>query len=278
MSDKYAVFGNPITHSRSPQIHAAFAAQTGDDIDYFRVLVPDGQFATSAQSFVADGGRGLNITLPCKTDAYQLAGHLTPRAQLAKAVNTLVVNEDGSLLGDNTDGEGLVTDILNNLNLPIYEQRILLLGAGGAIRGVLEPLLALAPQQLVLANRTAAKAIALAAQFSYLGPIVGGGYDQIPADRPFDLIINGTSASLTNEMLPLSTVLLGANCCCYDMMYGPRPTVFMDWAYKQNVAIVSDGLGMLVEQAACSFALWRGNTPATGPVIATIRSEFADSL
>jgi shikimate dehydrogenase len=275
MSDKYAVFGNPIAHSRSPQIHVAFAAQTGDDIDYIRVLVPAGQFNETARQFISCGGKGLNITLPCKVDAYQFADNLTQRAQRANAVNTLLVKPDGSLLGDNTDGEGLVSDILNNLDFPILDQRILLLGAGGAVRGVLEPLLAQAPQVLVLANRTAAKAQVLAAQFSDLGSVTGGAYDQIPADMPFDLIINGTSASLENQMPPLSGVLLSANCCCYDMMYGPRPTVFMEWARAQKVDLVSDGLGMLVEQAACSFKLWRGNAPATGPVISTIRSELS---
>ncbi|RLA54370.1 MAG: shikimate dehydrogenase [Gammaproteobacteria bacterium] len=274
MPDKYAVFGNPVAHSRSPQIHAAFAAQTGEDIEYGRVLVPEDKFRETALKFIKEGGKGLNITLPCKKDAFEFANQLTPRAQRAGAVNTFIVEPGKKVLGDNTDGKGFVTDLSNNLNWSIRNKRILMLGAGGAVRGVLEPLLALRPQAIVLGNRTPATARILATEFGELGEVSGGSYDSLPNKTPFDLIINGTSASLDGELPPLSAELIGDDCCCYDMMYGAQPTVFMDWATEHGVEQVSDGLGMLVEQAAESFSLWRGKTPDTQPVIAAIRAEL----
>lgn len=274
MSDKYAVLGNPVTHSRSPQIHHAFAAQTGADIDYDRILVPANRFAETAQAFIAAGGTGFNITVPCKEDAYRFADRLTPRALRAKAVNTIALCDNGVILGDNTDGAGLVKDIIANLGWPIGGQRVLILGAGGAVRGVLEPLLSLQPATIVLANRTAAKASMLAAEFADLGTIRGGSYDELSTATPFDLIINGTSASLVGALPPIPVELVSPGCCCYDMMYGAQPTVFMLWANSHGARHVADGLGMLVEQAAEAFALWRGTEPDTRPVIAAIRAAL----
>ena len=274
MSDKYAVFGNPVAHSRSPQIHAAFAAQTDEDIEYGRVLVPKDKFRETALQFIKDEGKGLNITLPCKKDAFAFADELTPRAQRAGAVNTLIVGPGRKILGDNTDGKGLVTDLIDNLGWSLRNKRILLLGAGGAVRGVLEPILALRPQAVVLGNRTPATARILATEFADLGEVSGGSYDSLHNKSAFDLIINGTSASLDGELPPLRTELIGESCCCYDMMYGAEPTVFMQWASAQGVEQVSDGLGMLVEQAAESFSLWRGKTPSTQAVISAIREDI----
>jgi shikimate dehydrogenase len=274
MSDKYAVFGNPVAHSRSPQIHAAFAEQTGEDIEYGRVLVPEDKFQETVFEFLKEGGKGLNVTVPCKLDAFRLAARLTPRAKRAGAVNTFMVEPGKKLVGDNTDGKGFVTDLTDNLNWEIRNKRILMLGAGGAVRGVLEPLLALRPQAVVLGNRTPATARILATEFAELGEVSGGSYDSLHKKATFDLIINGTSASLDDEMPPLSAELIGEGCCCYDMMYGAQPTVFMKWASEHGAEYVSDGLGMLVEQAAESFSLWRGKTPDTQPVIAAIRAEL----
>ncbi len=274
MSDKYAVFGNPIAHSRSPEIHSAFAAQTGEDIQYDRILVPDEKFRETALSFIKNGGQGFNVTVPCKKEAFQFADHLTPRAQRAGAVNTLIVQPGKKILGDNTDGKGLATDLTDNLKWLVGNKRVLILGAGGAVRGVLAPLLALKPQAVVLGNRTPATARILATEFAELGEVSGGSYDSLHRKSAFDLIINGTSASLDGELPPLPPEVIGENCYCYDMMYGEKPTVFMQWAKAQGVNHISDGLGMLVEQAAESFTLWRKKTPDTAPVIAQIRRDL----
>ncbi len=274
MSDKYAVFGNPVAHSRSPEIHAAFAEQTGEDIEYGRVLVPKERFRETVLKFIKDGGQGLNITVPCKKDAYQVADQLTPRARRAGAVNTYVIQPGKKILGDNTDGKGLATDLIDNLKWIVRNKRILMLGAGGAVRGVLEPLLALKPQSVVLGNRTPATARIVATDFAELGEITGGSYESLHTKSAFDLIINGTSASLDGELPPLSAELIGEDCCCYDMMYGSKPTVFMEWARANGVENISDGLGMLVEQAAESFTLWRGKTPDTKPVIKALRKNI----
>lgn len=274
MPDKYAVFGNPVAHSRSPQIHAAFAEQTGEDIDYGRVLVPEDKLQETVFEFLKEDGKGLNVTVPCKLDAFRLAAQLTPRAKRAGAVNTFMVEPGKKLIGDNTDGKGFVTDLIDNLNWEVRNKRILMLGAGGAVRGVLEPLLALRPQSVMLGNRTPATARILATEFTELGEVTGGSYDSIHKRSAFDLIINGTSASLDGELPPLSAEFIGEGCCCYDMMYGAQPTVFMKWASENGAEHVSDGLGMLVEQAAESFSLWRGKTPDTQPVIAAIRADL----
>lgn len=278
MTDRYAVFGNPIAHSRSPQIHALFARQTQQDMHYDRQLVDIGNFSTAAAAFFSSGGKGLNITVPFKLDAYAFADALTLRAQQAQAVNTLATQKDGSILGDNTDGVGLVADITQNLGWTLRGKSILVLGAGGAVRGVLGPLLSQQPQALVIANRTPSKAHELAEAFATIAStrqkIRGCGYEGL-GDAQFDIVINGTSASLAGDLPPLPANLLAPVACCYDMMYGAEPTVFMRWARQHNAAHIADGLGMLVEQAAESFALWRGLRPNTAGVIAELRAAIS---
>jgi shikimate dehydrogenase len=273
-SDRYAVFGNPVKHSKSPQIHAAFAAQCEQNIQYRAVRVEEGEFASAAARFFEDGGRGLNITLPFKHDAFRFADELTPRAQRAGAVNTLSVSPAGRVAGDNTDGVGLVRDMVANLGWTVAGQRVLVLGAGGAVRGVLEPLLAERPAELLIVNRTPGRAEQLVRDFADLGPVSGGGFDVLQ-DLEFDLLVNGTSASLGGELPPLPDTLMTDRSRCYDMMYGPEPTVFMRWAAQHAAWAVSDGLGMLVEQAAESFFIWRRRRPQTGPVIAQLRTGMA---
>lgn len=276
MTDRYVLFGNPVAHSPSPSIHAAFAAQTHQDLSYERLLVPLGEFAAAAAAFFAGGGCGGNVTLPFKADAYAFASRLTERARRAGAVNTLAREPDGGVLGDNTDGVGLVRDLVANLGWVIAGQRVLVLGAGGATRGALGPLLEQRPALLHIANRTAEKAVALAREFADLGAVTGSGYAELAAKPPFDLLINATSASLSGEVPALPASALGAGCAAYDMMYGAAPTPFLRWAAEQGVAALADGLGMLVEQAAESFALWRGVRPQTAPVIAAVRASLAE--
>lgn len=275
MTDRYAVFGNPIAHSKSPIIHAAFAKQTGEDIAYARQLVEEGKFVEAAGDFFAAGGCGLNITVPFKLDAFAFADQLTERAKLAGAVNTLKKMPAGKILGDNTDGAGLLRDITQNLGWKLAGKRVLVLGAGGAVRGVIAPLLAENPQRIVIANRTLSKAEELVQLFNsgkhtQESKTLRASSLQIHA-RPFDVVINATSASLGGEMLELSPTVLAPNACCYDMMYGKELTPFLQWA-KSHGAEVADGLGMLVEQAAESFYLWRGVMPGTVPVIVSLRN------
>ncbi|MDJ0877575.1 MAG: shikimate dehydrogenase [Halieaceae bacterium] len=272
--DRYAVFGNPVRHSKSPWIHAAFAAQTDQQLQYRAVLVEEGGFAAAADAFFGAGGLGLNVTVPFKTDACDYANELTPRAHVAGAVNTLARRDDGSILGDNTDGVGLVRDMVANLGWQIRGRQVAILGAGGAVRGVLEPLLREQPASLLIVNRTADKALSLAGEFARLGALEAGGYPLLEG-RQFDLVINGTSASLAGELPDLPDGLLNEKSCCYDMMYAPEPTAFMRWAAQHTAWAVSDGLGMLVEQAAESFYLWRGERPQTGPVLAELRNVIA---
>ena len=272
-ADRYAVFGNPVRHSKSPQIHAAFAAQCDQNLQYRAVLVEPDKFAAAARRFFDDGGRGLNITVPFKHDACGLADKLSDRARLAGAVNTLRLEEDGRIFGDNTDGIGLIRDMIANLGWTINSSRVLVLGAGGAVRGVLEPLLREHPRVLRVVNRTVSRAELLAQEFAQLGPIEAGGYDSLGSEQ-YDLLINGTSASLQGDLPPLPDSLLTHRSCCYDMMYGAQPTVFMRWAAQHTAWAVADGLGMLVEQAAESFYLWRGQRPQTGPVLAELRSSL----
>lgn len=267
---KYAVMGNPINHSKSPQIHTAFARQTGQKIEYTAIQVDFGGFDQAVSHFQAHGGKGLNITVPFKLEAYQLADSLTGRAQLAGAVNTLMFQDDGRVLGDNTDGVGLVNDIIEHLHWPIKGQRVLILGAGGAARGVLGPLLEQIPASLMIANRTLATAQSLADDFADLGRIETGGYDSLD-DRHFDLLINATAASLQGEVPPLPDELLSSTAHCYDLMYASRPTAFMQWASQHQAAHIADGLGMLVGQAAESFFVWRGVKPEVAPVIKAVR-------
>ena len=273
MSDHYAVFGNPIVHSKSPLIHAAFARQTGEDIDYRALEAPLDGFAAALDAFVAAGGRGANVTVPFKQQAYALASRRTPRAEQAGAVNTLVC-ESGQLVGDNTDGCGLLRDITGNLGVAIAGRRVLLLGAGGAARGVVAPLLEALPQSLTIANRTPATAVALAERFAdsfaALGPVDAGGYAQL-AGRSFDIVIDATSAGLAAAVPPLPHGLFAAGSLAYTMVYGAGAAAFQTFAREQGAALVADGLGMLVEQAAESFFVWRGVRPAVAPVIALLR-------
>lgn len=276
--DLYAVFGNPIAHSKSPQIHSQFAEQTAQQLDYSKQLVEIDQFAAAANAFFQTGdkgeGRGLNITVPFKMDAFEYANTLTERAKRAGAVNTLAKLEDGTILGDNTDGQGMVSDITDNLGWSISGKRVLILGAGGAVRGVLQPLLAQGPSEVVIANRTLAKAMQLVREFKDLGKVKASGFEDL-SGLQFDLVINGTSASLGGDLPPLPAYLLSDTACCYDMMYAAEPTVFLQWAKEQGAAQVADGLGMLVGQAAESFALWRGIKPEVAPVIADLRKQLS---
>lgn len=273
--DRYAVIGNPIAHSKSPQIHAAFARQTGQELSYEALLAPVDGFAQTVADFRAQGGRGLNVTVPFKLEAFALAERHTPRAQAAGAVNTLAFDADG-VLGDNTDGAGLVRDLSANLDFALAGRRILLLGAGGATRGVLMPLLDSRPARLTIANRTVAKAEALAALFAARAgdtALDACGFDAL-AGRRFDLVINATAASLADELPPLPPGLYAEGALAYDMMYGRDPTGFMRAALADGAARAADGLGMLVEQAAESFTLWRGVRPDSSPVLAALRRQL----
>jgi len=271
--NKYAVFGNPIKHSKSPQIHAIFAEQCAQAMQYRAVRVELGGFSKAASNFFAEGGSGLNITLPFKRDAYDFSQRLSDRARRAGAVNTLTMTADGTIEGDNTDGIGLVRDMIANLGWAFQGLRILVLGAGGAVRGVLEPLLRERPRELLIVNRTAERAVELAEEFSDIAAIAGGGYELI-GERQFDLIINASSAGLSGEMAELPSSLLTERSCCYDMIYGAEPTPFMRWAAHHAAWAVSDGVGMLVEQAAQSFYIWRNLRPETRPVIHQLRESL----
>lgn len=271
--DRYAVVGNPIAHSKSPWIHAAFARQTGQALTYEALLAPLDDFAATVARFRAEGGRGLNVTVPFKLEAFALADRRTPRAEAAGAVNTLAFGTDG-ILGDNTDGAGLVRDLTVNAGLHLQGQRILLLGAGGAVRGALEPLLAERPASLIIANRTVEKAEMLAELFDDLGPVSASGFDWLC--EPVDVIINATSASLSGDVPPIAGSLIApGKTFCYDMMYAKEPTAFCRWATEHGAAVAMDGLGMLVEQAAEAFFLWRGVRPDSAPVLAELRRQLA---
>ncbi len=276
MTDHYAVMGNPIAHSKSPLIHKAFAEQTGENIDYSAMLVEHGEFRNAVKTFQQSGGKGLNITVPFKNDAFAIADTHSERAERAGAVNTLLFADDGTIRGDNTDGIGLVRDLTENHNIRLAGQHILILGAGGAVQGVLQPILEHQPAEIVIANRTASKAVVLANHFQDAGIISGCGFDDLNG-KHFDGIINGTAASLQGELPPLPDDILTAKAWVYDMMYAARPTPFMQWATSHGATITLDGLGMLVEQAAESFRLWRGVRPDSKPVISLIRKSLTAS-
>lgn len=270
--DRYAVFGHPVGHSRSPWIHARFAELTGQRIVYEARDVPPGKFDAALGDFLAEGGRGLNVTVPHKLAAFAAADFLTPRAQHAGAVNTLALQRRG-LLGDNTDGAGLLRDLQSNLGIRIAASRVLLVGAGGAARGTLPALLAAGPMEVVIANRNAARAVALATDFSADGKVSGVGLEQ--AAGPFDLVLNATSASLTGAVPALPDPVVAGHTICYDMAYGTGPTAFMRWAAERGAGRTADGTGMLVEQAAESFELWRKVRPPTAMVLAELRRQLA---
>lgn len=273
MTDQYAVVGNPIGHSKSPAIHSAFAAQTGQDLNYEAMLFELDLFAEQASAFFGAGGKGLNVTVPFKLDAWQFAEILSKRAKRAGSVNTLMIGKDEKIYGDNTDGVGLVRDILENHGGSISNKRVLVLGAGGAVRGVLAIILAENPKALVIANRTVSKAQSLADEFADLGNVSASGFEDL-AGQQFDLIINGTAASLQGDLPPLPEGILADGAWCYDMMYGAEETPFNAWACQQGAEKTIDGLGMLVEQAAESFFMWRNVRPDTAPVIADLRAQL----
>ena len=274
-TENYAVMGNPISHSKSPRIHTLFAEQTKQKLNYTAIHVDDWGFNQAVDNFFASGGSGLNITVPFKQDAWNLSDQLNQRAERAGAVNTLY-RKAGKIIGDNTDGVGLVRDLIENKGITIKGCRILLMGAGGAARGVLAPLLEQQPEKIIIANRTAEKAILLAEAFADLGNITGSGYEALNGQQ-FDLIINATAASLKGEVPPLPDNIIADNGNCYDMMYGNQPTAFMNWCASHGAANVFDGLGMLVEQAAESFYIWRNVRPETKPVIDALREEIKDA-
>ena len=274
--DRYAVVGNPVAHSKSPQIHRLFAEQTGQSLSYEALLAPLEGFTNTVASFRSQGGLGMNVTVPFKLEAHALADRLTPRAEAAGAVNTLAFCAD-DILGDNTDGAGLVRDLELNLDCSLTGASVLLLGAGGAARGALLPLLRAHPDRLVIANRTAEKASTLAAHFKALAPealIEACGFQALAGER-FDIVINATAASLAAETPDLPAGIYASGALAYDMMYGPTPTAFLVAADRAGAARLADGLGMLVEQAAESFALWRGVRPDTTPVLAELRRQLA---
>jgi len=271
--DQYGVVGHPVAHSLSPFIHGMFARETHQNMSYRPYDVVPAEFRSWAGEFFAKGGSGLNVTLPHKVAAVDVASELTARAAHAAAVNTLVALGD-RILGENTDGVGLVRDLCHNLHLVITHRRVLIIGAGGATRGVLAPLLALEPTSVVIANRTPERAVALAAAFADLGTTQGVGFGQIDG-APFDLIINATSASLSKEIPPIPLSAVGPQTVCYDLAYGKSATAFVDWARRQSAKKALQGWGMLVEQAAESFRLWRGVRPQTAPVLAALTNKRA---
>jgi shikimate dehydrogenase len=271
--DQYGVFGHPVGHSLSPFIHGVFARDTAQQMTYRAYDVAPEEFTERVQGFFADGGRGLNITLPHKIVAVEVAQELTARAAHAAAVNTLALQGDNVLLGDNTDGGGLVRDLCDNLGLIITQRRVLILGAGGATRGVLASLLGLEPAIVVIANRTPERAEALAAAFADLGVTQGVGFEYV-GETPFDLIINATSASLSGDIPPIPAEAIGPQTVCYDLAYGRSAMAFVRWAQQSGCVRAVQGLGMLVEQAAESFRLWRGIRPQTAEVLAALKERI----
>ncbi|MFW5823596.1 MAG: shikimate dehydrogenase [Marinobacter sp.] len=273
-NELYAVVGNPVSHSKSPRIHSLFAAQTGEPVEYTAIQAPLEEFAVTVRDFFAKGGRGLNVTVPFKEQAWQLADRRSDRAGKAGAANTLYQDEQGRLVADNTDGVGLVTDLVHNAGVSLAGKRVLILGAGGAVRGVLGPILAEGPQEMVIANRTVIKADGLVSLFA---PDAGEtalsacGFEAVSGS--FDIIINGTSASLQGDLPPMPPASITPDTVVYDMMYAAGDTPFNQWARQQGAGTVLDGLGMLVEQAAESFWVWRGVKPRTPEVVEELRNH-----
>lgn len=264
---KFAVFGNPIKHSLSPNIHTQFAQQTGLEISYDKILAPVDDFSSSAQAFINQGANGFNITAPFKLAAFKFANELTLNAQTAGAVNTIKIEED-KIIAENTDGIGLINDLTHNLSIELKDKAILILGAGGATRGILLPLLEQRPNRVMIANRTPSKAIKLAKDFAKFGKTCGFSLDKIKHD-PVDIIINATSASLDGKMPNIASGVAN-NAICYDLMYG-KQTPFINWATTNHGSMISDGLGMLVEQAAAAFEFWTSTKPNTKQVLSSLR-------
>ncbi len=267
----YAVFGNPISHSQSPLVHRLFGKQMGIDLEYRAVQVDIGGFEQAVSGFQANGGNGLNVTVPFKVNAWKLVDELTDRARLAGAVNTLTIGDD--LKGDNTDGAGLVKDIESNLGFPFEGTSVLIIGAGGAVRGILPPILARKPESIIIANRTKSRADALVNAFAGLGNVEAVAPDAAQSSA-YDIIINATSTGIRGDLPAISPRTFHDVKLVYDLVYAKRPTRFMDWAEKNGVEKIHDGLGMLVEQAAESFRIWHGVSPQTAQVIKTVREQL----
>ena len=266
---KYAVMGNPIGHSKSPRIHQMFAEQCNIALEYTAILVEEGRFEAAVRQFAEAGGKGLNITVPFKLEAWEISDVRSSRAELAGAVNTLKFEVSGTIFGDNTDGAGIVRDIVDNLGKPLAGASVLVIGAGGAVRGILGPVLDQGPKRLHIINRTPPRAAALVDIFRGSGHCTAAGLDQ--PGQGYDVVINGTAASLQGEVPDLPASIFGDNALAYDMMYGNEQTAFLSWSRDHGAARLSDGLGMLVEQAAESFQIWHGIRPETGPVIRALR-------
>ncbi|MDR9432614.1 MAG: shikimate dehydrogenase [Spiribacter sp.] len=269
--DLYAVFGHPVGHSLSPRIHQIFAEETAQQMEYERREPPEDGFAKAIDAFQQAGGHGANVTVPFKEQAWSLCDQRSERAERAGAVNTLVCSDD--LYGDNTDGEGLINDFRNNLGVGLAGKRVLIIGAGGAARGVIAPLIAEQPASLTVANRSVDKAKSLAAAFSDIGDIASVGLESLTGER-FEVVINATSSGLSGEVPPLPASIVADGATAYDMLYGAEPTPFLRWATANGAFRTRDGLGMLIEQAAASFELWRRIRPNTEPVIEALRHDM----
>jgi len=264
--DRYGVMGFPVSHSRSPVIHRLFALQTGQKLQYELLQVASDKLESSVRQFQSTGGKGLNITLPHKSDVLRLVDDMSETAKIAGAINTLSFDDDG-IHGDNTDGVGLMRDLANNLGVRVGGARILILGAGGATRGILAPLLDAKPTNITIANRTLARAADLADRFSAFGPVSACQFDEVSTVDPYDLVINATSAGVKGETPPYPEAAIGEQTVCYDLSYGLTPTPFSEWAARHGAAKSYMGWGMLVEQAAESFFIWRGVRPDTAVVL-----------
>lgn len=272
--ENYCVIGNPIAHTKSPQIHTAFAQQTQQNIFYQSMLIDKEAFGfETVKKLQVQGIKGLNITIPFKVEAWKISEIRSYNAECALAVNTISFSEDGKVNGDNTDGIGFIRDLVVNLAIPIKNKKILLLGAGGAVSGILKQLLDAQPSTVTIANRSVSRAKALCDNFSNYTNIIACQFDDL-AEQVFDIIVNGTSVSLQGGTLPLPEKIIRSDTCCYDMMYADQDTTFMQWAKKHGAERVYDGLGMLVEQAAESFFIWRGVRPDTHSVIQSLRKKL----
>ncbi len=272
--DQYAVIGNPIEHSKSPDIHLLFADQTGEHLNYEKILADEDKFSQAVTEFFSNGGKGLNVTVPFKNDACEFVDELTEYAKNAGAVNTIYKDENGKFIGANTDGIGLLRDLKKSLRIQIINKKILIVGAGGATQGIVEPLLHEQPSELLIANRTASKAEAIAEQFNNFGNVKSCALNEIPKQL-FDLVLHATSAGLQGNNVELPVEIIGSNTCCYDLLYSDQDTPFMQWARINNAEKVVDGFGMLLEQAAEAFYIWRGQRPDTSMAHHYFRPDMA---
>ena len=274
LKDRYAVIGNPIEHSKSPDIHLLFADQTGEILSYEKIFAEENEFSQVVEDFFNNGGKGLNVTVPFKNLAYEIVDELSEYARHARAVNTIYRDNTGRFVGANTDGIGLLRDLKKTLRLQLLDKKILIVGAGGATQGIVEPLLNENPVELVIANRTPGKAEIIADQFKSFGNINYCALNEIPKQH-FDLVLHATSAGLQGDNVALATEIIGPDTCCYDLLYSDQDTPFMRWAKKLNAKTVVDGFGMLLEQAAEAFYLWRGKRPDTGMAYHYFRPDLA---